>query len=210
VEGNLFAPVWCSISILPQTNKPRPIRVKNERPQTTNNLHFVCFKSTIDFCCYFLQFVVCYVNPTACCCLNWRTSTRSTESYHKIHSWQFQFKICILGESMVLWLQWSVFRKPLEVMQNNWAFWSLSCKVWTIGNLATESWEDGRKVTLDMIIPCLSNKPAPAIRHFSGESCHALQFESGDQHHQQKTSKSQSKAQWKHKANDAVKVGTNG
>jgi len=168
-------------------------------------------QAPIIFWCYCLQFVVYCLNLTARRRLNWRTSTEALTGYTPdISHLKFAF-----------WEKAWYYDYNHRFPESPWKpckFIGLAdhqgdqftYKVWTITDLATEKWEGGRDLTRDIVIPRLSNTPPPATKLFSVESYDALQFESGQQRNQRKTSKSRSKAHRKHKADDAARPGNNG
>ena len=168
-------------------------------------------QAPLVFWCYCIQFLVTCLNVTARRRLNWRTATEALTGYTPdISHMKFAF-----------WEKAWYYDYNHRFPESPWKPCrfvgfaehqgdQFTYKVWTISDTKTESWEKGRELTRDIVIPRLGNTPPPAMHTLSSTSYDALQFESGQQRQHRKTSKSRSKAHRKHKADEAAKPGNNG
>jgi len=114
-------------------------------------------QAPIVFWSYCLQFTVHCLNLTARRCLNWRTSTEALAgftpniSHLKFAFWEKAW--CCNCNHRFPESPWKPckFISPADHQGDQF-----TCKVWTISNLATETWEGGRESTRDIVIPRLS------------------------------------------------------
>jgi hypothetical protein len=173
-------------------------KIGDVKRRTVLTLHFA--SAPITFWCYAIQFVVMCLNVTARRRLNWRTPhERLYGTTPDISRFRFQF-----------WQKAWYYEPSSKFPESPWrpcrvlfpapkSGDEFTYKVWTITDLKLETWEDGRELTRDVVIPRKDSEESPPAMPLPLSAYDELQFEPASTRMRKSTKQSRTKAVRKRK-----------